>query len=241
MIDFDLMRQAAAEVGITLSDQQIQKLDTYAALLVEWNEKMNLTAITDPHDVAVKHFADSLSAAPLLPSGKFSLVDVGTGAGFPSVPLAIVRPDMQVTLLDSLNKRLVFLQEVCRELGLSAVTVHARAEEGARRKELREKFDVATARAVAALPTLSEYCLPYVKVGGQFLAMKGPGAEDELTAAKGAIKKLGGGEATAHKLRLPPNKNGDREERVILCIGKQFHTAPAYPRQSAKIAKDPLK
>ena len=133
MIDFDLLRQAAAEVGVTLSDQQIQKLDTYAALLVEWNEKMNLTAITDPHDVAVKHFADSLSAAPLLPSSKFSLVDVGTGAGFPSVPLAIVRPDMQVTLLDSLNKRLVFLQEVCRELGLSAVTVHARAEEGARR------------------------------------------------------------------------------------------------------------
>ncbi len=241
MIDLQQMRDAAAAVGVTLSDRQLQQLDRYAELLVEWNEKMNLTAITDPHDVAVKHFADSLSAAPLLPQGAFSLIDVGTGAGFPAIPLAILRPDMKVTLLDSLNKRLVFLQAVCDDLGLKAVTVHARAEEGARRKELREKFDVATARAVAALPVLSEYCLPYVKIGGQFLAMKGPSAADELAAAEGAIKKLGGQLGDLHRLRLPPNKNGDSEERVILRISKEKPTPPAYPRQSAKIAKDPLK
>ena len=157
MIDKQLLTDCAAAYGVAITPTLAERLDIYARLLVEWNEKMNLTAITDPTGIVVKHFTDSLLAAPLLPSGAFSLIDVGTGAGFPGVPLALLREDCTLTLLDSLNKRLVFLEAVCRELGLPATLIHARAEEGGRRPELREQFDVATARAVAALPTLCEY------------------------------------------------------------------------------------
>ena len=240
MIDKELLRSYTAPFGVIPDDTACEKLDRYAQLLVEWNEKMNLTGITDPDGIALKHFADSLTALPLLPAREgISLIDVGTGAGFPAVPLAILRPDLQVTLLDSLNKRLTFLQEVCRELGLSAVTVHARAEEGAHRPELRERFDVATARAVAALPTLSEYCLPFVKVGGRFIAMKGPESDGEAQQAAKGIALLGGAKPTVTEHTLTA-ADGETMTRRLFVIEKTKHTPPAYPRHGSKIAKQPL-
>ncbi|MBQ8683795.1 MAG: 16S rRNA (guanine(527)-N(7))-methyltransferase RsmG [Clostridia bacterium] len=242
MIDRDLLWRCVAPYGIEADSLLADRLDTYARLLVEWNEKMNLTAITDPVGVTVKHFADSLAAAPLLPEGAFSLIDVGTGAGFPGVPLALYRPDCRLTLLDSLNKRLVFLEAVCKELALPVTLIHARAEEGGRKPELREKFDVATARAVAALPTLCEYCLPFVKKGGRFIALKGPDADREQEAANKAVSLLGGKVVSSITLTLPAQPEPDIEpmERRLLRIDKVRPTPPAYPRPSAKIAKAPL-
>lgn len=242
MIDRDLLARCAAPYGVEVDDRLAERLDIYARLLVEWNEKMNLTAITDPVGVTVKHFADSLTAAPLLPEGIFTLIDVGTGAGFPGVPLALYRPDCRLTLLDSLNKRLTFLDAVCRELTLPVTLIHARAEEGGRKPELRERFDVATARAVAALPTLCEYCLPFVKKGGCFIALKGPDAEREQEAAARAVSLLGGKVASAVTLTLPaqPEEGVEPMERRLLRIDKVRPTPPAYPRPSAKIVKAPL-
>ncbi len=239
MIDKNLLIDCAAAYGVDVTPVLAEKLDIYARLLVEWNEKMNLTAITDPTGIVVKHFTDSLLAAPLLPTGGFSLIDVGTGAGFPGVPLALLREDCTLTLLDSLNKRLIFLEAVCRELGLKAALVHARAEEGGRRPDLREQFDVATARAVAALPTLCEYCLPFVKVGGRFLALKGPDADREQEAAARAVALLGG--KVSNKATFTLETEGvEAMERQLIRIDKTRPTPPAYPRPSAKIAKRPL-
>ena len=238
MVAPDLLINAAASVGVSLSPETAEKFDTYAARLVEWNEKINLTALTAPHDILWKHFADSLSAAPYLPQTAFSLIDVGTGAGFPGVPLALLRGDLRLTLLDSLQKRLTFLDELCKELELPVTLVHARAEDGGQDPALREQFDVATARAVANLPVLCEYCLPFVKVGGRFLGMKGPAAEEELLAAKSAVKKLGGNVADVKTLTL--DTNGEPFDRSLIFIDKIDHTPKAYPRPAAKIKKSPL-
>lgn len=173
MIDTVRLREQAAAMGVTVTPEAAEKLDLYAVRLVETNRNVNLTAITDPEGILVKHFLDSLSLAPLLTeraaglSRALSLVDVGTGAGFPGVPLAIVCPSLRLTLLDSLQKRLTFLESLCGELAIPAALVHARAEEAGRKPELREQFDVATARAVAGLPVLCEYLLPLVKPGGK--------------------------------------------------------------------------
>ena len=243
MIDKALLRELTAEYGVSVDAAACERLDRYAELLVEWNQKMYLTAITDPIGITVKHFADSLAAVPLLPEKQgISLIDVGTGAGFPGIPLAIVRPDIQLTLRDSLNKRLVFLEAVCKELEIPVQRVHARAEEGGRKPELREQFDVATARAVAALPVLLEYCLPFVKCGGRFLALKGPDSDGEHRAAGKALSRLGGETAEVRKLLLPaqPREGLEQQERRIFVFRKAQHTPPAYPRASAKIAKEPL-
>ena len=242
MFDRDLFARCAAPFEVEVTPALCDRLDIYGRLLVEWNEKMNLTAITDPVGIAVKHFADSLTVAPLLPTGAFSLIDVGTGAGFPGVPLALLRSDCQLTLLDSLNKRLTFLDEVCRAVELPVTLVHARAEEGGRRKELREQYDVAVARAVAALPVLSEYCLPFVKVGGRFLALKGPDADRERAEAARGIGVLGGKvkEITAFTLPKEPLTGIEPMERRLVQIDKVRPTPPTYPRPSAKIAKQPL-
>ncbi len=242
MYDRDLFARVASQYGVEVSGETIQKLDIYARLLVEWNEKMNLTAITDPVGIAVKHFADSLTAAPLLPEGAFSLIDVGTGAGFPGVPLALLRPDCRLTLLDSLNKRLTFLETVCREVDLPVTLIHARAEEGGQNPDLREKYDVACARAVAALPTLSEYCLPFVKVGGRFIALKGPDADRELEDARRGVGVLGGKIVGTQALTLPaePMEGIEPMERRIVRIDKVKHTPAAYPRHGSKIKKNPL-
>lgn len=243
MIDRELLCGITAEYGVSLDTVALDKLDRYAELLVDWNQRMNLTAITDPVGIVVKHFTDSLAAVPLLPpKNGISVIDVGTGAGFPGIPFAIVRPDIRLTLLDSLNKRLMFLQEVCCELDIPAQRIHARAEEGGRKPELREHFDVATARAVAGLPVLLEYCLPFVKPGGSFVALKGPDSDDEHRTAGNALSRLGGKTRAVHKLLLPktPRDGIEQQERRIFVFEKTGHTPPAYPRASAKIAKAPL-
>lgn len=243
MIDRELLKELAAEYGVTLDAVMLDKFAAYASLLVEWNQKMNLTAITDPVGMVVKHFADSIAAVPFLPEKQgLSIIDVGTGAGFPGVPFAIVRPDICLTLLDSLNKRLIFLEEVCRQLDIPVQRIHARAEEGGRKADLRERFDVATARAVAALPVLLEYCLPFVKTGGCFVALKGPDSDEEHRAAGNALSRLGGKTAAVHKLQLPAkvHEGIEQQERRIFVFQKSGHTPSAYPRQSAKIAKAPL-
>lgn len=241
MIDRDRLRNCAAAYNVSLDEAAAEKLELYARLLVQWNERMNLTAITDPEGILRKHFVDSLTALPHLPAGPCRLIDVGTGAGFPRVPLAVVRGDLQLTLLDSLNKRLVFLRELCAALELPVTLIHARAEEGGRQPALREQFDVATARAVAALPVLAEYCLPFVKQGGRFIAMKGPEGEAEAAAAAKAVARLGGAPAKVHTVLLPvPPDREAAEERRLLVIDKIAATPPAYPRPSAKIARQPL-
>jgi 16S rRNA (guanine527-N7)-methyltransferase len=240
MIDKELLKTAAEQVGVEVDAVLAERLDIYARLLVEWNEKMNLTAIVHPTDIVIKHFADSLAAAPLLPKGAFSLIDVGTGAGFPGVPLGILRPDCKLTLLDSLNKRLVFLDEVCKAVGVSATCLHLRAEDGGKKAELREQFDVATARAVGALPLLCEYCLPYVKVGGRFLALKGPTGEEESERSRRAMAQLGGRVKEVMKFCLPADSKGETGERQIFFIDKCTATPQKFPRPAAKIAKNPL-
>ena len=242
MFDKDLFARVAAPFGVEVTPELVEKLDIYARLLVEWNQKMNLTAITDPQGIAVKHFADSLTAVNLLPEGAFSLIDVGTGAGFPGVPLALYRPDCRLTLLDSLNKRLTFLDTVCKETGLAATLIHARAEEGGQNPQLREKYDVACARAVANLPVLSEYCLPFVKVGGRFIALKGPDADRERADAARGIDVLGGKIADVTALTLPaePIEGIEPMERRLVVVNKVKSTPSAYPRHGSKIKKQAL-
>jgi 16S rRNA (guanine527-N7)-methyltransferase len=215
----------------------------YAALLREWNEKINLTAITDDEGIAVRHLLDSLTLLPdvrdmqaRFPNRQVSLVDVGTGAGFPGLPLKIACPELDVVLVDSLAKRVRFLETVIAELGLKGIrAVHGRAEDAARDKHLREKFDLATARAVAPLPVLCEYCLPFVRTGGQFLAMKGQAA-DEMEGAARAIKILGGELAAITVFQLP----GTDMNRTIIRIAKIWPTPGTYPRKAGKVEKDPL-
>jgi len=241
MIDKALLQAYAADIGVTLNDTQLAQFDRYAELLCEWNEKMNLTGITDPYGIVIRHFVDSLTLVPFLKNGA-ALIDVGTGAGFPAIPAAIARPDIRVTLLDSLNKRLIFLGAVCEELKLNAVTVHARAEDGGQKAALREAFDVATARAVAALPTLCEYCVPFVKKGGVFVALKGPESDAELNDAKRAAGVLGATFKESQSAHIPA-KPKDGEEvfsRRLVVFDKTGNTPKAYPRPAAKIAKKPL-
>ena len=235
MIDKEFFAACAAEYGFALTDRQLEQFDRYAQLLVEWNEKMNLTAITQPRDIVIKHFLDSILTlrAVELPQGA-SLVDVGSGAGFPSVPMLILRPDLRLTLLDSLNKRLIFLEALLADLGLEASRLHARAEEAGRGKQ-REAFDFATARAVAQLNKLCEFCLPLVKQGGCFLALKGADADTEAQEAAKAIHLLGGRLEQVEHYTLP-----DGDKRALLVVKKISQTPPKYPRQSAKITKMPL-
>lgn len=228
----DLLQNFIKDYKITLTENQYEQYQKYFELLVEWNEKMNLTAITDESGVALKHFADSLSLLNFLdiPQNS-SLADVGTGAGFPGVVLKIARPDIKLTLIDSLNKRLVFLNEVCTQLGIDAELIHSRAEDGARDEKLRESFDFVASRAVARMNVLSEYSLPYVKVGGAFCAMKGAMANDEFKEAMNAINTLGGKLEEKYFFELPENGG----ERAIAVVRKMKNTPSKYPRQSGKI------
>ena len=228
----NLLQNYIKDYKITLTENQYEQFQKYFELLAEWNEKMNLTAITDESGVALKHFADSLSLLNFvdIPQNS-SLADVGTGAGFPGVVLKIARPDIKLTLIDSLNKRLVFLGEVCAQLGIEAELIHSRAEDGARDEKLRESFDFAVSRAVARMNVLSEYCLPYVKVGGAFCAMKGSQANEEFKESLNAINTLGGKLENKYFFELPENGG----ERAIAVVRKVKNTPQKYPRQSGKI------
>ena len=231
----DRLKQGFNDLSMEVTDEQIAQLVRYGELLVEWNEKMNLTAITDPIEIAEKHFLDSAMCLKCGIAG--SVIDVGTGAGFPGLVLKILKPDIKLCLLDSLQKRLTFLETVTNELNLSDVTfVHARAEDGGRDKKLREKFDFAVARAVANLSTLSEYCLPFVKQNGCFVAMKGPKAQQEISDAQNALSKLGGKLDTVLEEKIPSTDL----EHVIVSVKKVRQTPSQYPRKAGKPSKEPL-
>lgn len=234
----DEMRRAAKAYGIELTEAQQNRFQRYYELLMEWNEKINLTAITDPKEVAVKHMIDSLSGwDKKMPTEDVGVIDVGTGAGFPGIPLKIFQPGLRLTLLDSLNKRVKFLRAVAEELGLENVTcIHGRAEEAARDKSLREGFDLAVSRAVARLPILAEYCLPFVKAGGAFIAWKGLQYREEAEEAEKAVSLLGGRGIEVREVRLP----GLEDVRAILRIPKEKSTPKAYPRKAGIPVKKPL-
>ena len=218
---------------------QTEQFEKYFELLIDWNEKINLTAITEENDVLTKHFLDSLMCfeSSVIEDG-YSVIDVGTGAGFPGIPLKIANNSLDVTLLDSLAKRLNFLNEVIDSLSLSNIkTIHARAEDGGRDVKLREKFDIAVSRAVANLSTLSELCLPFVRVGGCFVSMKGPGVEEEIDNAKNAIKILGGKIEKVIPYDIPTT---DLQHNLVI-IRKIEKTPAKYPRSAPKPSKAPLK
>ncbi len=233
--------QALQKQNIELTPQQQEQFDTYFKLLVEWNQKINLTAITAEPEVYLKHFYDSLVPAFYLAQLKkesLSLCDVGAGAGFPSLPLKILFPSLEVTIVDSLNKRIKFLSELVGKLGLTDVTLtHARAEDfGSKKSPARESFDIVTARAVANLPVLSELCLPLIKVGGTFIALKAQKAKEELTRAQYAIQTLGGQLQEDIETTLPQTD----EKRHIIVIDKKKNTPKKYPRKAGTPAKLPL-
>lgn len=213
--------------------------EKYYEMLIDWNSRINLTAITDETEVAYKHFLDCIGIFDCGAIGDgAAVIDVGTGAGFPGIPMKIVNPSLRLTLLDSLNKRINFLFEVVSVLGLSDVEcVHARAEDAARQKYLRENFDVCVSRAVANLSTLAELCLPFVKVGGYFVAMKGPKADEEIFAAKNAVKLLGG---SIEKV-VSYDAEGFEYDHNMVVIKKISPTAARFPRKAPKPSKEPLK
>jgi len=236
MYNSSLLISDAERLGISLTDEQLSRFETLSDLLVEQNKTMNLTAITDPDGIAVKHFADSISVltAAELPQGA-KVLDVGTGAGFPGIPLLIMRPDLDLTMIDSTAKKLKYVENTVNELGLMATTLHTRAEEAGQSKEYREKFDIVCSRAVAALNVLCEYCLPFVRQNGLFIAMKGAKAQEEIDGAKSAIKLLGGKIIAEKSFSL-----SDGGERTLVVIKKISQIPPKYPRPSAQIAKKPL-
>lgn len=225
--------------GIVLSDQQLHQFNKYFHMLVEWNEKMNLTAITDAPSVYLKHFYDSITAAFYTDlTGNKSICDVGAGAGFPSIPLKICFPNLSVTIVDSLNKRITFLTELSKELELDNVRfVHDRAEDFGQNPKYREQFDIVTARAVARLSVLSELCLPLVKEGGVFISMKGAAAEEELMDAKKAINVLGAELVEKFSFSLPMEES----ERNIFILSKVKKTPKKYPRKPGIPNKTPIK
>lgn len=226
----------ADEIEIVLNEQQIHQFYQYMELLLEWNEKINLTAITNPEEIIVKHFIDSLTIAKHVKENT-RLIDVGTGAGFPGIPLKIIREDIEITLLDSLNKRVNFLNEVIHELKLSKIqTVHSRVEDFAKDKKNRESFDYATSRAVANLSTLSEYLIPLVKIGGNAISMKGSEVDEEMKQSQKAISLLGGKIETIETFQLPQSDIN----RNIIIIHKTQNTPNKYPRKAGMPSKEPI-
>ena len=234
----ELLRSGAKELGIDLSDQQIKEFSLFYDMLIEKNKVMNLTAITEPRDVVIKHFLDSLSLVKAVqPAAGMKILDLGTGAGFPGIPLEIAFPEAEYVLADSLNKRLNFINEYiekCQYKNIS--TVHGRAEDLARRKEYREDFDLCVSRAVANLSTLSEYCLPFVRVGGIFAAYKSENIDGEIKEAESALKTLGGEIENVNRFALGP----DKLPRTIILVKKVKTTPHRYPRKAGTPSRDPL-
>ena len=234
----EILTARAAEAGIPLAAEQVGQFSVYNEMLLDWNTRMNLTALTAPEDVAVKHIIDSLTAYDAaLFDGARTLIDVGTGAGLPGIPLAVYAPHLTVTLLDSLNKRVRFLTEVTAAMGLPNVRcIHARAEEAARTAEHRAAYDIAVSRAVARLPVLLEYALPFVRIGGTLLALKGRAYAAEQKEARHAAEVLGGGRITARPVRLP----GRDDVRAMLTVTKERQTPAAYPRGGGAPTRRPI-
>lgn len=230
------MIELSKKINIDITDEQLKKFYRYMYLLLEWNEKINLTAITETDEVILKHFIDSMTVFKYLVESK-NIIDVGTGAGFPGIPIAIMNQNKNITLLDSLNKRINFLNEVCSELKINNIkTYHGRAEEFGHNKQHREKYDIAISRAVANMTTLVEYLIPFIKVGGRCICMKGNDIEEELEQAKFAIKELGGKIEKVERFNLP---NSDMERNIII-ITKTKETPNRYPRKAGTPSKMPL-
>ena len=235
--EIDVFVKGLLELGIELNELQIQQFVDYYEMLIETNKVMNLTAITEFHEVINKHFIDSLSIIKVYPITKEKILDVGTGAGFPGIPLKIAFPEIEVVLLDSLNKRLLFLNEVITKLGLKNIrTIHGRAEDFGKDLNYRETFDLCVSRAVAKLSSLSEYCLPYVKKGGYFIPYKSGKVEEEIITAQNAFHVLGAKLEKVEEFYLP----GTDMERSLLLIKKTLNTPKNYPRSAGKPSKEPL-
>lgn len=234
----DKFKNGLSELGITLSFEQRKQFDHYYELLIEWNRVMNLTGITDYDEVNLKHFIDSLSIVKIMNMNLIKkMIDVGTGAGFPGIPLKIAFPELEIVLLDSLNKRVKFLNEVINELGLKKVTVvHGRAEDLAKNKSYREQFDLCVSRAVANLSTLCEYSLPFLWISGSFVSYKGEFSENEIQQAGKAVDILGGKIVETEKFKLPQTDIG----RSLIRIEKVKKTPAKYPRKAGLPAKEPL-
>ena len=235
---YELMERASQDVGMTFNEDKYNKFIKYMRLVQEWNEKVNLTAILDDEEFVKKHFIDCIKIfkSNEIKSAK-TIIDVGTGAGFPGLPIAIMDENKKITLLDSLNKRINFLNLVVRELGLTNVTtIHSRAEDGGKNRDLREKFDIATSRAVANMAVLSEFCMPYVKKGGYFVALKGPSIDEELENGSNAIKILGGELKEIIEISI---EETDLKHNIVEV--KKVKTCPkTYPRKAGTVNKKPL-
>ena len=224
------------KLNLTLTEEQIEKFYNYMNLLIEWNKKINLTAIVEPKDIILKHFIDSLTIEKYIKKGE-NIIDVGTGAGFPGIPLKIAREDLKITLADSLNKRINFLNEVINKLDLKNIeTIHIRAEELGKNKKYREKFDIATSRAVANMSTLSEYLIPFIKVKGRCICMKSSDIDTELENAKKAINILGCEIESKDKFNLPNSDLG----RSVIILRKVKNTPSKFPRKAGTPAKEPI-
>jgi 16S rRNA (guanine527-N7)-methyltransferase len=232
----DLLATTAAEWDLHLNHRQLDQFATYAAELRRWNARINLTAITDEHEIVIRHFLDSLRCALSWGTAPNSLVDIGAGAGFPGLPLKILRPELRLTLIESVEKKAAFLKHIVAELGLNDVNIMVgRAEAAGRDDTHREQYDVAVARAVAELRVLAEFCLPLCRVGGRFLAPKGAQREDELAAGRAAIERLGGRIVAVEDVDLP-----DVERRALVVVEKVMPTPPQYPRAVGVPTKRPL-
>lgn len=233
----EIICEYAKAIGILLEEKQVDRFYHYMNLLLEWNEKVNLTAITDPEEIILKHFIDSITIAKYIEKGA-KLIDVGTGAGFPGIPLKIIREDIDVTLLDSLNKRINFLKVAKEQLELTNIeAIHSRVEEFGRDKSKRESFDCATSRAVANLSTLAEYLIPLVKPNGICISMKGPNIDEEIKQSQKSISLLGGKVEKIEKFQLPKSDM----DRNIIIINKMNHTPARFPRKAGMPAKEPIK
>ncbi|MBU3190058.1 16S rRNA (guanine(527)-N(7))-methyltransferase RsmG [Clostridium bowmanii] len=235
---FDILNQASRNEGLEFNEKKYEQFMKYKDLIKEWNEKVNLTAIKEDEEIIKKHFIDSMKVFKFqgLKNAK-TVIDIGTGGGFPGIPMKIIKPEINIVLLDSLNKRINFLNEVILNLQLEKIkAIHGRAEDFAQDRQYREKFDVAVSRAVANLTVLSEYCLPYVKVGGYFVAMKGPAVEEEIKASKNAIRMLGGRIEHIEKVQI---EDSDLDHNLVI-ISKISGTHKKYPRKAGMVAKSPL-
>lgn len=235
---FDILNKSSNNEGLEFNEKKYDQFMKYKELIKEWNEKVNLTAIKEDEEIVKKHFIDSMKVFKFqqLKNAK-NIIDIGTGGGFPGIPMKIIKPDINIVLLDSLNKRINFLNEVIKEIQLDNIkTIHGRAEDFAQDTKYREKFDVAVSRAVANLTVLSEFCIPYVKVGGYFVAMKGPAVEEEIKQSKNAIRMLGGRVEHIEKVQI---EDSDFNHNLVI-IKKIAKTPKVYPRKAGMVSKNPL-